>query len=334
MNMYKIKISLQSPLGTELMADTIWGHICYGILYNEGEDKLKNFLELYKNNEPPLILSTPFPENMLPLPKINLEKKEIETIEQYQNIKKTKKIKFLPLDKLITNKQIALDNLIDEEIKKYNNQNENEYYIKNETITKMRNSIDRLSGTTKEDSIFQVEEYWTYKIKSINHKNEFIFPVYDIYVLSSFDKKETLNLFKMGFSLGYGADTSTGKGKILVYDKIEEFNFPNNGDTALALAPFIPTIDDYDNFENLNFEEKKRGLFADVWTKYPKVHNSNPKMTNPFKKPIIFYREGATFKFKDKSKKPFFIGKCVDNIHHIPEIMQYAIAPVFWLNLD
>ncbi|MFN3411981.1 MAG: hypothetical protein ACK4YF_07475, partial [Exilispira sp.] len=161
----------------------------------------------------------------------------------------------------------------------------------------------------------------------------YIYPVFDIYVLSSFNENEILNLFKMGFNLGYGADASIGKGKIVV-DSIEEINFPNDGNTALALAPFIPTTEDYENFENLNFEGNRRALFAETWTKYPKVHNSNPKMTNPFKKPIIFYREGATFKFKESCKKSLFIGKCIDKIHHIPEIMQYAIAPVFWLNLE
>ncbi|MFN3412308.1 MAG: type III-A CRISPR-associated RAMP protein Csm4, partial [Exilispira sp.] len=212
MNMYKIKISLQSPLGTELMADTIWGHICYGILFNEGEDKLKNFLEQYKNNEPPLILSTPFPENMLPLPKINFKKKEITTIEEYKNIKIAKKIKYIPADKLINNNTIELSELIKEEIKKFNNQNKNEYYFKEAKISKIRNSIDRISGTTKDDSIFQIVEYWSYKIKDLNHKKEYIYPVFDIYVLSSFNENEILNLFKMGFNLGYGADASIGKG--------------------------------------------------------------------------------------------------------------------------
>lgn len=329
-NMYKIKIRLMSALVTPLMADTIWGHICYGILFNEGEEKLNEFLNGYKNADanfsPPLVLSTPFPQGMIPLPKLLHEKEEEMNLEKYNKIKRKKSIKFIPVEKLMTNERINISEFLEEQLEN-ENQGKNASYKKD---TRIRNSIDRLLGTTSEDSIFQVEEIWYPNFYEVNHNKVYQDIIFDIYVLSIYDKERTKKLFKMGFSLGYGADASTGKGKIEVLDEIEDFNFPKDGNIGIALAPFVPAKNEYENFG------KTRGLFADTWTKYPKVHNSNPKMTNPFKKPIVFYKEGATFDFENISnnEKPLFIGRCLDKIHHLPEIMQYAIAPIFWLNLE
>lgn len=331
-NMFKIKIKLLSALVTPLMADTIWGHICYGILFNEGEEQLTEFLSFYKNTDanfsPPLVLSTPFPEGMIPLPKMLYEKEEEMNLEKYNKIKRKKNIKYIPFEKLMNKEKINISVFLEEQIEK---EKKNEgMNIKFQKNTRMRNSIDRILGTTAEDSIFQIEEIWYSNYYEVNHNKIYKDIIFDIYVLSIYDKEITKKLFKMGFSLGYGADASTGKGKIEVLDDIEDFNFPQDGNIGLALAPFVPTKNEYENFG------KQRGLFAETWTKYPKVHNSNPKMTNPFKKPIVFYKEGATFDFENISnnEKPLFIGCCLDKIHHLPEIMQYAIAPVFWLNLE
>lgn len=332
MNQYKIKIELLSPLGTRLMADTIWGHICYGILFNEGEEKLNEFLQNYKDSNPSLVLSTPFPEGKIPLPKI-LHQKSNDTssqiemnLEEYRKLKRKKKIKYLNYESLVNKNSIDLDSLIEKEIEE-----EDKKYdcCKIESVNESRfhNVIDRMKGTTSSDSLFQTEEYWCLKVKEKNNIKKYDFPIFEIYVLSIYNKDYTLNLFKNGIENGYGADSSVGKGIIKV-KSIEDIDIPKEGNIAMALAPFVLFEDEYNQLD------ENYGLLADIWTKYPKVHNSLKDMTNPFKKPIVFYKEGATIKFKDKNdEKPLYLGKCLQNIHHLPYVMQYSITPLLWLNL-
>ncbi|MEJ5273275.1 MAG: hypothetical protein WH035_04035 [Spirochaetota bacterium] len=251
---------------------------------------------------------------------------EIKILD-YRKLKLKKKIKYLNLNNLTENDRIDIENLIEKEVEEAKFSNE-KWQLSYFEESRFHNIIDRITGTTNKDGIFQTEQYWYLRSKDNNNIKTYSFPILDIYVLSTFDKDYTLKLFKNGIEYGYGADSSTGKGIIKV-ESIEDFNFPKTGKTAIALSPFILNSSEYEQMDK-NFE-----LYADVWTKYPKVHNSLKGMTNPFKKPIVFYKEGATIRFNDESKsKPLYIGNCAKNIHHIPDIMQYAIAPLFWINLN
>ncbi|NMC66632.1 MAG: hypothetical protein GYA61_00235 [Spirochaetales bacterium] len=332
MNHYRLKIELKSALGTKLMADTIWGHICYGILFNEGEEKLNEFLKGYKEGSPPLILSTPFFEGYLPVPKfVHKDLLNISKLQEYRKLKKRKKINYIPAEKLLDGKDIDIDEIINTEISNNEKTERKKYFVSSEE-TRMRNVIDRISNSTSEDGIFTVNEYWlNQKIEEKGNYDEKYLPaIFDIYIISVYDKKRVVELFKNGFAGGYGADASTGKGHIEVNENIEEIKLPQYGNAAIALAPFVLS---YDEYESLKEVDGNKSLFADVWTKYPKVHNSMPNLTNPFKKPIIFYREGATMQFKEDIKNVEFVGKCIDKVHHIPTIMQYALSPLILINL-
>lgn len=60
MRQIRLTFKLVSSLGTPFLADTIFGHICWGLRYAEGEEALKQFLACYKQN-PPLLVSDGFP---------------------------------------------------------------------------------------------------------------------------------------------------------------------------------------------------------------------------------------------------------------------------------
>ncbi len=328
MNQYKLKIEIHSPLATRLMADTIWGHICYGILFTEGEDKLKEFLDSYGKKDPPLIISTPFPENLIPMPKIYYEKTlKINNLKDYRNLKIKKKVKYLPAFEIIGKEKVNLNKIIEDIIENEKKGKNGAEKINEKVENRFRNSINRMQFTTSEDGLYQVEEYWYYRSKLINSGYKYNVPIFDIYIITIYDKEYILKLFKNGLEYGYGADTTTGKGKIIVKDEVENFNFPKNGKRAIALAPFVPSFEDYSKIE------KDSGLFAEVWTKYPKVHNSLKNMTNPFKKPIVFYKEGATISFEN-GEKPLFIGQCLENVHHLPQVKQYAMTPLLWVDFE
>ncbi|HHK41259.1 MAG TPA: hypothetical protein ENJ50_02475, partial [Planctomycetaceae bacterium] len=68
MNSYRVDLELRSGVSTPLAADTLWGHIAWGIRYHEGETSLRSWLERYDDGEPPIVLSDPVPAGWWPAP--------------------------------------------------------------------------------------------------------------------------------------------------------------------------------------------------------------------------------------------------------------------------
>jgi len=68
MKRYKLRLTLKSRLGTPLTADTLFGHLCWGMLYYEGQAALEKFLDDMQSSQPPLIIGDPCPEGFLPSP--------------------------------------------------------------------------------------------------------------------------------------------------------------------------------------------------------------------------------------------------------------------------
>ena len=289
MKTYKLSIELKSPIITPLYADTIWGHICWGIKYNEGEKNLKNFINMYSEN-PPLVLSNAFPEGMLPKPKvIAYDYKKNVNLKEYTKTKKDKKIKYISFMSF-GKKYDHLSKITEAKI-----------------VERFHNTINRLTGTVLEEGgLYTVIEEWYYKGR------------FDIYIISLFEEQKIYELFDYAFRFGYGGDKSTGKGLINIVG-IEEFEFPNKGKRLMALANFtIPN------------NVKVNDLYADVMVKYGKLGGDFVLYKNPFKKPILMYKEGATFK-KEKDIK--YIGQLLKNVHSDENIYHYSFTPLISINV-
>jgi len=289
MNTYKLTLKLKSSLITPLQADTIWGHICWGIKYNESEKKLIEFLNQYRV-EPPLILSNAFPKGTFPKPMIKRRyKNNIMNLYNYSIIKKEKKIRY-----------ISNENFPDKIFRQGDLYNAS-------SVERIHNTINRITGTVQEEGgLFTVIEEWF-------EPNEF-----DIYVLSTFDKDEVFKLFSYAFRIGYGADKSTGKGIIEISDIIDT-SLPPNGNKLMALANFtIPK------------GIKLNNLYADVMIKYGKLGGDYVLYKNPFKKPIIMFKEGATF---DRIEGIRFIGEILTNVHRESNICHYTYAPLIGIEI-
>jgi CRISPR-associated protein Csm4 len=293
-NYYLVKIVLHSPLSTPFQGDIIWGHICWGIKYFESENNLTKFLNLYNYKNPPLIVSDGFIENTLPTPILTPYVSETLTLKQMQLLKQKKKINFIPANFIFENETLSIEAL--EEAHNYLN-----------TVSILRNTIDRLKGITKEDGgLYETTEYWYDKDT-----------VFDIYVYSLFDISTIEKYFKYAFAYGYGKDASIGKG-IITVKEVMPINMPSSGNRAVALSNFIPCQND-----------KIENLFADIFTKFGKLGGEFAISKNPFKKPIIMYKTGATFQLEDKK---FFVGTLLDNVHKENIIKHYAYAPLIYFN--
>lgn len=68
MKTFRATLRLRSAAGSPWQADTLFGHMCWGLRYEQGEPALADLLARYRAGEPPLLLSDGFPAGWLPRP--------------------------------------------------------------------------------------------------------------------------------------------------------------------------------------------------------------------------------------------------------------------------
>ncbi len=292
MQLYKVSIKLQSALVTPLKGDTIWGHVVWGIANHEGEQAVANFLAEEKSATPSLIVSSAFPKGTIckPFPRHEDRKPKLST-EEYSKIKKGKKEKFVSATKYFSD-------FTENEAKSF----------RFEQVQAMHNSINRFSNTVEEGNLFAVEEFWA-------SSQDF-----DLYVLSSYSKERIKLLLDWAFENGYGADSSTGKGKVSV-ENIIPVQPKISSNKYVALAPFVADFS----------EIKENSLRANTFIRAGKIGGAFASSMNPYKKTVILFDEGAVF----ESEMPLqFIGKLITKVHSDDRICQSGVAPVLPIGDD
>ncbi|MDR1399214.1 MAG: CRISPR-associated protein Csm4 [Treponema sp.] len=286
MTLYRITLEIHSSLVTLLKGDTLWGHIAWGIANREGDEAVAAFLEQEKSGQPPLIVSSAFPKDMIckPLPEPKLREGTL-TREKYADIKKNKKIQYEAASQYFSNTP-------DMSYK---------YSAFFKTRQFMHNVINRATNTVLDQGLYAVEEYWA----EISE--------WDVYALSLFDAARVTQLFEMALENGYGADTSTGKGRISVKQGAEPVVAKNKGSaTYMALGPFVR----HQNIENLR---------ADIFVRTGRIGGMFASVLSPYKKTVLLYDEGAVF----TSKTPLeYAGALLSGVHKDKRICQSAFTPV------
>jgi len=304
MDLYKITVSLKSPLATPLKGDTIWGHIVWGIANNEGDEKVAEFLELSKTSTPPLIVSSAFPKGKISKHIPNVKPREdYMSKDKYAEIKQAKKEKFVCACEYLDLPPFS--------------ENENESGSFSSFAT-TRNSINRMTNSVIDDGgLYSVNEFWT-ETKD-----------WDIYLRSSLDKKRINQLFEWAFEFGYGADASVGRGNIAVLQnsltqiqpKAKSKNGGDGSQKYMALAPFV--IGKNDEINNLR---------ANIFVRNGKIGGAFGGVLSPYKKGVILYDEGAVF--ESKNTQIMFVGELLENVHSDEKIKQSGFAPVIPIDDD
>lgn len=305
-NYYKVRVALRSALATPLHGDTIWGHVCWGIALSDGEKSIASFLAEYEKT-PPLIISNAFPKGMLPVPILkSIRYTDKLTYNDYNDVKDIKNQQYAPVE--LFSKEVNHESIRESARKMLTDSSAT---VKRTQVNRLHNTINRLSGFTQDTGggLYDSEEVW-YKSDDNVDTSEF-----DIYAVSTYSKERVELLFKNAFAGGYGADASTGKGHVEVLS-VDKITLPQKGNRAMALGHFmIPDINALSDFR------------ADVITKYGKLGGHFGLSKNPFKKPIIMFKHGATF---EKGSDEPFIGMLVHGIHKDEDICHHAFAPLYW----
>ncbi|MEO1928409.1 MAG: RAMP superfamily CRISPR-associated protein [Nautiliaceae bacterium] len=208
MKLYKYTINPVSPFATPIKGDTLFGSICWAVVYLYGESKLEKFLEDYDKN-PFLIVSDGFLKNHLIKP--TFPRALLGELEEGKKKEYRKKI------------WVEVGDILKGDFSKAKKESEVEF---RKSLFEVKNSINYKTFTTGEGfAPFGVD-------------SEIYLKEIDIYMLIKDDViDEVRRAFRLLSKLGYGKDTNLGKGKFEIVDFKEVIM--KKSDMYIALSDFV-----------------------------------------------------------------------------------------------
>lgn len=320
MKTIKIKLRQKSGLLSPLQSDTIYGHYCWRLKEKKGESKLQDFISLYKNYNPPFVISDGFIENnnecYIPNPLIFKKPKSVEKkIDQILSFVERKLKKD---SKLISiNDSIKKLNGFDSIIELISAEKGVGNFLPKESL-RISVQIDRNSMSSFEGKLFE------YNPVLANPKS-FTSILIKILDEEYFEVNNCLNILKDCFETGFGKKKSSGYGQFTVED-ISDFNEieePSDSNAFMVLGNYLPSKDD--GITPLGY---------DINTKYGKLGEELSQSENPFKNPIVFLKAGSCFKVE---KKKEFYGRVTNQGEISPsfkEAVQFGIPFIIHFKIN
>jgi CRISPR-associated protein Csm4 len=296
--LYRYKIIPKAPLITPLMSDTFFGHFCWALWYQRGDEYLTHFLDSYGKEKPaPVLFSSAFVSGYLPRPALpslgwhkikgfvstHFREGKKDLFQEFSRIKSWNKRRLISVHQWLQLKEDYSEERLYEAFL-------NEEGIVDKKISEleiaMSNMIDRVSGTVPQEGggLFVREKIWYHKGIDL-----------DVYVEVNREEIEDLVIWFLTDHLqesGFGADKSIGMGSLSISrdDSFDpgQFAVPEpNARLSLSMSSF-PGMESYDASYRLKTKfGKLGGMFASS-----SPTGGNPK---PFKKPVLMYEPGAVF---------------------------------------
>lgn len=293
MTLYRATIAPEGPLSSPLQSDTFFGAFCWGWLRCFGRHSLED--ELIRPSlagEPPVIFSNGFPSGGLPLPmgcydmgnQFELITGKQERRAAYQRNKKLKGARFIS--------RSAFDRIRRGDWRGFTDELMEEGGKEDTTI---HNMVSRDSGTV--ENLDGAGNLFGSDRRFFDPSQRF-----DCYILTALEQKRLSAVLELMFSLGIGADKSTGCGifrlETLTMEK-ELLAPPDHVNGFVALSNFVPAHTDPTNG------------FYQTLAKYPKLDREFAMSDMPFKKPVLFLKAGAMFR-ADSPKE--WYGRCLTDV--------------------
>lgn len=315
MTVYRIQLALRSPLGTPLVADTLFGHLCWGIVYHEGQAALRDFLAAMDNDDPPLVISDPLPTSYWPMPvlpsPLSAEIDEVVAKLDWGNLdvvtRRDRSRELLRRSWVPNESWLGLSSsLSSQSVIEALAASEAPQAAEPIAASVPHNTIHRLSGQSLEEG-------------GLHFDRQFFPPAplgYDVWARTSLTAERLQDLFEWGLESGYGRDGSAGKGHLTV-EEVSPCELPttNDANAVMALGVFAPRRSDPTNgLWNLEIRQGKLGgAFAT---------STSDDQAGVFKYPVVLLRRGAIL----LANKPTpTLGRMVRNVHPTrPEIVTYA----------
>lgn len=280
MQAYRYRMTPESPLGTPLRSDTLTGHILWSAALMDGDKAVSELIEEFDSGNPPFVLSSGFPADMLPMPVLppmpRVSGKKAEDFQQGKRAKDFKKLKWMSLDAWRECRQ----ELSPQRLFLYWQERKEAFSEKDLVVfTEPHNTIDRRTDTVLEGGLYFTESYLP-----PGSSGEM-----DVYVKTSDPERLERYLHRV-CQLGYGRDTSIGRGQLYCRRLEEDVSdlFEASGTHSMLVSVFSAM--DLSGIRGYYRPYVKRGR---VW---------EPGENSPFKKPILAFEEGSLLSGFPQSK--------------------------------
>ena len=236
LNSFTVGLRLRSGLGTPLKAETLWGHLCWGIRYCQGHAALEEWLSRYDQGSAPLILSDPFPAGFRPRPCLpGVVSSEIPTRKDADLRKGVNRIRWLSTQSFDSlRRDMSADRLVTILSDKAAQQ------PAAMVETSMTHAgINRLTGGTEQpDGGALFTSSATFCDTASQQDQAGLFEV----LVRSPESAETIQQwFRDGLQAGYGRDAATGMGQIDVTEVSEnQFTPVPEANAVMLLSSAVP----------------------------------------------------------------------------------------------
>ncbi len=300
MKIYAITLKPESPFGTPLKGDTLFGQFCWqAALQDDLLDRgFKHWVHLYPER-PFAVFSSAFPQitdtagtatYFLPRPampmdfppsmprKIRAESRKREKARKWLPVAENKLSDIAACNPVTDRKLFALHLATLSDLEKRSLQDMPESRQKPIlSANRAHNSIDRRTMTTGKG-------FDPFSMENIHY-----LPGLELVVFAAIDE-DALDMERLCRGLeaigcfGFGRDASTGLGRFSL-GEVEETDWPrlNKAEGCYTLAPCVPGPDRFCNHFSLPF------------TRFGKHGDRLVLSSNPFKNPIVMADEGAVF---------------------------------------
>ena len=310
MNTYRIQLELRSPLGTPLAADTLWGHIAWGIRYAGGEPPLLDWLSRYDGDTPPLVISDPLPAGFWPRPAIPRPAAATSAPDKAaagrrKTAAKRAWISHTAWQKLSSSLSsasleaaLAVDPVPPKPVE----------------AAVLHAAVNRLTSGTAQDGGGTLFSSGVLCYGAAEP------PRFDVWVRSPEPASVVQGWFEAALHAGYGRDAGTGCGQLAVTTvTAQNLPTPPNPNAAILLGPAVPRpADPASGFFTFGVRcgrvggDFAIGLLPD---------GSDQRQ----KRPVHCLLRGSVLLC---SKPPLFAGQPVRGVHQVETIRQYTMAPL------
>lgn len=299
---YRITINLKSPLGTELVSGTLWGHLAWALRYLEGDASFSKWMEEQELH--PWLISSQMPVGMVPRPLLEpgSRKDASFSLHEMELDKRVRKVKFIPEAIFLKLRKKMSDEALSESLRRNLQDRHSKQGLKRIGI-KAHNQINRHTGTTPQSGGLFFEEV---EFPGSDNRGQVFLQTMEPCI----DRLEAL--FKFVGESGFGANASSGNGCLGFALEEEKLLFADGGARAVSLSHGIITT----NMQNPRY--KQHVHFGKLGGDYAKGSFS------PFKHPLLMAQPGATFDPTDGG--PF--GTLLRGVHHdlaLAHIRHYAL---------
>lgn len=303
MRSYRLRLRPLGPWCTPWHADTIFAGLCWQVYRLAGEKELRLLISRFLDGDPPFVLSDGFPEGWLPCPlSARLQRLDGASLQK----KLPEWIPEVRFRALLRDPQPILP--------------APRWPVPLQSFRTLHASIDRSSGTTREEGgLYELEEWWFGNVS--NSPRHLV-----IFVKTQNWLDALLPLFDSLGKVGFGKKRSTGHGAFELEgnpepcDWMDDFSHAN---AFASLSHFIPAAD-----------HPTDGRWR-LRTKYPKFSPDVP-VPSPFKGRILMIRPGSVFRLCH-DPRPFY-GTMLKNMSpHFPDAVHYGLAfpvPLYWPQTD